>query len=82
MKIIVVGTSSYSVGETTAGAVVKTAKDAMKGQNAIYAIEKGGIIEMKKDVFPSAVELQKAVGKYRRKGFKVSYIVGGDGDGK
>ena len=82
MKIIVIGDKSWSVGDTTAGAVVKTAKDALEGQNAIYAIEKSGIIEMKKDVFPSIDELQKAVRKYRKKGFEVSHMVGGDGDGK
>jgi cold shock CspA family protein len=58
----------------------------MEGQNAICAIEKNNIIEMRKDVFPSIKELKSEATKYIKDGFKVSYtmkyIPKGKRDGK
>ncbi len=39
----------------------------------IYAVEKDGICELRKDAFGSKEELKKAVEEYAEKGFKVHY---------
>lgn len=39
----------------------------------IYAVEKDGICELRKDTFDSKEELKKAVAEYAAKGFKVHY---------
>ena len=39
----------------------------------IYALEKDGICELRKDTFESVGELGKAVQEYKAKGFKVIY---------
>ena len=39
----------------------------------IYAVEKDGICELRKDKFDSADELEKTVSEFERKGFKVRY---------
>lgn len=39
----------------------------------IYAVEKDGICELRKDTFYSKEELKKAVSEYAAKGFKVYY---------
>lgn len=77
MKILTINDTTYSMGDVMARATLDAAKEAMKGKIAIYAIEKGDIIEMKKDVFPSIKELKVAVTKYIKKGFKAYYIMGG-----
>jgi len=81
MKILMINDTTYSMGDITARVVLDTAKGAMKGKNAIYAIEKNNIIEMKKDVFPSIAALKAEATKYIKAGFKVSYVMGG-GNGK
>ena len=81
MKTLTINGNSYSMGDVTAKAVLDTAREAMKGKNAIYAIEKGNIIEMKKDVFPSIKALKVEVTKYIKAGLKASYVMGG-GNGK
>lgn len=39
----------------------------------IYAVEKDGSCELRKDTFDSKEELKKAVAEYEAKGFKVHY---------
>lgn len=39
----------------------------------IYAIEKDGICELRKDKFDRAEELKQAISEYEKKGFKVKY---------
>ena len=39
----------------------------------MYAVEKDGICELRKDTFESEEELKKAVAEYEAKGFKVHY---------
>lgn len=39
----------------------------------VYAVEKGGIVELKDDVCVSGNELKKLVNEYRKLGFKVYY---------
>ena len=49
--------------------------DIAKGQIpfGIYAVEKDGICELKKDTFESGDELKQVVSDYENKGFKVFY---------
>ena len=53
--------------------VLKVAKKAAK--HGIYAVEKGGTAEMKKETYSNKEELEKAVAEYEAKGFKVYYNV-------
>ena len=39
----------------------------------IYAVEKGGMAQMKKETYSNKAELEKAVSEYEEKGFKVYY---------
>ena len=39
----------------------------------IYAVEKDGKAEMKKETYSNKAELEKAVAEYEAKGFKVYY---------
>lgn len=39
----------------------------------IYAVEKDGICELRKDTFDSKEKLKKAVAEYAEKGFKVHW---------
>lgn len=39
----------------------------------IYAVEKNGICELRKDTFDNVKELREAVLEYKNKGFKVFY---------
>lgn len=42
-------------------------------KRGIYAVEKDGIIELKKDKYPSSERLRIAINKYKENGFKVYY---------
>ena len=53
--------------------VLKVAKKAVK--HGIYAVEKGGMAQMKKETYSNKEELEKAVAEYEAKGFKVYYNV-------
>ena len=51
--------------------VLKVAKKAVKC--GIYAVEKDGTAEMKKETYLNKSELEKVVKEYEEKGFKVHY---------
>lgn len=51
--------------------VLKVAKKAVK--HGIYAVEKDGTAEMKKETYLNKAELEKEVAEYEAKGFKVYY---------
>lgn len=70
MKVII-NDSLYEMNRKQFRAVLEVAKKAVK--NGIYAVEKDGIAEMKKDIFDSKEELIKEVSEYESKGFKVHY---------
>ena len=53
--------------------VLKVAKKAVK--RGIYAAEKGGMAQMKKETYSNRAELEKAVAEYKENGFKVYYNV-------
>lgn len=63
----------YDMRRKQFNGVLKVAKKAVK--RGIYAVEKNGMAEMKKETYSNKTELEKAVKKYEEKGFKVYYIV-------
>lgn len=70
MKVILEN-SVYEMNRKQFLAVSEVAKKAVKC--GIYAIEKDGLAEMKKETFDSKEDLRKAVAEYKIKGFNVYY---------
>ncbi len=72
-KTIIVNGNAYKGDEQYVKNCLKIAKEKYKKEkaNAIYAVEKDGIIEMKRDTFPSGALLSEASKQYTQQGFKV-----------
>lgn len=70
MKIII-NDSLYEMGRKEYSGVLKVASEQIPF--GMYAVEKDGICELRKDTFDSKEELKKAVAEYAAKGFKVHY---------
>lgn len=70
MKVLV-NNSLYEMGRKEYRGVLKVASQQI--QCGIYAVEKDGFCELRKDTFDSKKELRKAVVEYEAKGFKVHY---------
>jgi len=75
-KKLIVNGNVYEIAEPLTVACLETARDKYKEekQYAIYAVEKDGIIEMKREISDSNEVLRAAVVKYQNRGFKVYYI--------
>lgn len=71
MMKIIVNESVYEMGRKEYRGVLKVASEQIP--RGIYAVEKGGICELRKDTFDNKEELKKAVAEYAEKGFKVHY---------
>ena len=63
----------YEMSRKQFRGVLKVAKKAVK--HGIYAVEKDGTAEMKKETYSNRAELEKVVKEYEEKGFKVYYNV-------
>ena len=63
----------YDMDRKQFDGVLKVAKKAVK--RGIYAVEKDGTAEMKKETYSNKSELEKVVKEYEEKGFKVYYNV-------
>lgn len=61
----------YEMDRKQFDGVLKVAKKAVK--HGIYAVEKDGTAEMKKETYLNKAELEKEVAEYEAKGFKVYY---------
>ena len=61
----------YDMSRKQLDGVLKVAKKAVK--RGIYAVEKGGMAQMKKETYSNKAEIEKAVAEYEAKGFKVYY---------
>ena len=70
MKVSV-NNSLYEMGRKEYRGVLKVASQQI--QCGIYAAEKDGFCELRKDAFDSKEELKKAAAEYAAKGFKVHY---------
>lgn len=63
----------YEMSRKQFRGVLSVAKKAVK--HGIYAVEKDGTAQMKKETHSNKAELEKAVTEYEAKGFKVYYNV-------
>ena len=63
----------YEMSRKQFRGVLKVAKKAVK--HGIYAVEKDGMAEMKKETCSNREELKKSVAEYAKSGFKVYYNV-------
>ena len=63
----------YDMSRKQFDGVLKVAKKAAK--HGIYAVEKDGVAEMKKETYLNREELKKSVAEYAKSGFKVYYNV-------
>ena len=72
MKVLL-NNSVYEMSRKQFRGVLSVAKKAVK--HGIYAVEKGGMAQMKKGTRSNKAELEKAVAEYEEKGFKVYYNV-------
>ena len=63
----------YDMDRKQFDGVLKVAKKAVK--QGIYAVEKGGMAQMKKETYSNKSELEKVVKEDEEKGFKVYYNV-------
>lgn len=70
MKVLV-NNSLYEMGRKEYKGVLKVASQQVTF--GIYAVEKDGFCELRKDTFDSKEELKKAVAEYAAKGFKAHY---------
>lgn len=66
-----IGTKTYEMSRKQTKAILGTAK---KFANCnIYGIEKGNVVIMLNEKYEDDVSLKKAVGEYKKKGFKVHW---------
>lgn len=70
MKVLV-NNSLYEMGTKEYRGVLKIGSEQIPC--GIYAVEKDGFCELRKDTFASKEELNKSVSEYVAKGFKVHY---------
>ena len=70
MKVLL-NNSVYEMSRKQFDGVLKVAKKAVK--HGIYAVEKDGMAQMKKETHSNKAEIEKAVAEYEEKGFKVHY---------
>ena len=72
MKVLL-NNSVYEMSRKQFNGVLNVANKAVK--HGIYAVEKGGMAQMKKETYSNKAELENAVSEYEEKGFKVYYNV-------
>ena len=70
MKVLL-NKSVYEMSRKQFRGVLSVAKKAVN--HGIYAVENGGMEQMKKETYSNKSELEKAVSEYEEKGFKVYY---------
>ena len=70
MKVLL-NNSVYEMSRKQFRGVLSVAKKAVK--HGIYAVEKDGMAQMKKETHSNKAELEKAAAEYEEKGFKVYY---------
>ena len=63
----------YEMSRKQFRGVLSVAKKAVR--HGIYAVERDGMAEMKKETYSNREELKKSVAEYAKSGFKVYYNV-------
>ena len=69
--IVNMGTKTYEMSRKQAKAILGTAKKLAYCN--IYGIEKGNVVIMLNEKYEDDMSLKKAVGEYKKKGFKVHW---------
>lgn len=67
--IVNMGTKTYEMTHKQAKAILGTAKKIANCN--IYGVEKGNVVIMLNEKYEDDMSLKKAVGQYKKKGFKV-----------
>lgn len=67
--IVNMGTKTYEMTHKQAKAILGTAKKIANCN--IYVVEKGNVVIMLNEKYEDDMSLKKAVGQYKKKGFKV-----------
>lgn len=68
---VIVNNNAYEMGIEQADAILKIASEQIPF--GIYAVEKDGIVELRKDKCQSKKELNRLVIDFQEKGFKVYF---------
>lgn len=64
---------TYQARREAVMAFIRTLRKSFRGQNRIIALERGDVIEMRNDEYPSARACTKAVKDWTRRGYHVHY---------
>ena len=72
--IVIVNDKAYEIPRQKAYALADSAKKYVP--LGIYAVEKDGILELKKETAQSKTQLKRMVREYKEKGFKVWWNAG------
>lgn len=73
LKILVIGDKAYQASQKYINGVIELGVKKNEKQNVIIALQKDGIVMLKKDVFKKKETLMEAVAKYIQEGYKVTY---------
>lgn len=76
--LVLLNGHQYTMGEKQLTSVLKVAKSKFRAdkQTAIYAVEKGNVVQMLNEPYSTAEDLRKAVTQYKCQGFyKVHYYL-------
>lgn len=73
LKTLVIGNKAYQASQKYINGVIELGVKKNEKQNVIIALQKDGIVMLKKDVFKKKETLMEAVAKYIQEGYKVTY---------
>ena len=69
--IVIMGSKTYEMTRQQADGTIKAASRIIK--SGVYAVEKDGVVELKKEIILGYFQVKKTVQEYRKQGFKVYY---------
>lgn len=76
--LVLLNGHQYTMGERQLIDILKLAKNKFRAEkkSAIYAVEKGNVVQMLNETYATAEDLRKALTQYKCKGFyKVHYYL-------
>jgi hypothetical protein len=73
LKKLLVNSNLYEASQSLIDLCIKMAVDHYKTKNAILAVEKNNIVEMKRNTYKSQMDLYKVIREYTEQGFSVHY---------
>ena len=73
LKILVIGDKAYQASQKYINGVIELGVKKNEKQNVIIALQKDGIVMLRKDIFKEKETLMQAVGNYIKDGYKVTY---------